>query len=822
MKNRRLQILFIMLILGLGFSSLYAQGTSKEIESLFVARKAYDDGFYDVSLGLLERFLKAYPNSSRLPEARLLIGQCYFNQGKFLDALEKFEEVASDHKAKDIKDSAYYWIGEVHFKGNNFDKAATYYKRIIGEYPGSSYLALAYYSIGWCSFQNGEFRDALEFFKIVEEKYPEEPQAKDASFKIIECLYSLKDYATLQEKLKSYIKIYARDEYHLGYLYFYMAEADYYLDNFTQAIDAYSKVIDKIKDEKIHALSELGISWSYLKLKKYKESEASFAKVKRGLLEKQSLDVFLLGKAILMTETERMVEAKNIYRELLETTSEPLVSVQAYLGYADALYNLAEYLEATKIYEQALAKTNLKVAPQEIIDKLHYNLAWAYLKGGEFKKAIGEFQKIVKNSEDKIVKISALCQIGDTYQDSGDYKKAQETYDSILKDYPDSFYSDYVQYQLGLTLLKISNYDGAILSLLSLKNNFPNSKLLDDATYALGLAYFQRQDYNSSKDVFAGFEEEFKDSNLKPQVLYLLGTSLYNLGSYPQAIGAFKNIIRIYSQDQELVQKAEYEIADCYYQMGDEKEAMVRFEALRSKYPDSSLSDEIMWWLGEYYYRHSNLTMARRYFSSLIQDFPKSNLVNDAYYILGSSYAEDAKYEEAIKNFNKVIDAGKSDLAGQAAIAIADIYVKEDKTDLAFKEYDKVLELYPNLTNLIYPKKAELFYRLNQYDQAIDYYRKSLDLVQVRDMPKIQLHIAEVFQAQRKYSEAIEEYLKVTYLYSENDLLAIRALLRVAEIYEGKENFKEALNIYQRIIDMDAEEAKYARERINLIKTSIR
>ena len=822
MKNKRLRILVIGFIFFFHLSCLYAQGTSKEIEALFVARKAYDDGFYDVSLGLLERFLKTYPNSSRLPEARLLVGQCYFNQGEFLKALTKFEEVAGDPRARDIKDSAYYWIGEVHFKGNNFSKAATYYKKIIQDYAESSYAAAAYYSVGWCFFQDGEFKDALEYFKIVEAKYPKDPQVKDASFKIIECLYNLKDYTALQEKLTGYIKAYSKDDYHLGYLYFYMAEADYYLENFTKAIEAYSKVINKIKDEKIQALSRLGMSWSYLKLKKYKESEASFAQVKRDLLEKQSQDVFLLGKAILMTEVERIVEAKNIYKELLEVTSEPLVLVQAYLGYADTLYNLKEYSEAIKVYEKALVGGDQGSTPQEIIDKLHYNLAWAYLKGGEFKEAIEAFQEIVKESDDKIVKISALCQIGDTYQDSGDYNKAQETYDSILKDYPDSFYSDYVQYQLGLTLLKASNYDGAILSLLSLKNNFPDSKLLDDATYALGLAYFQRQDYNSSRDVFTDFETEFKDSGLKPQALYLLGTSLYNLASYPQAIEAFKNIIRIYSQDEELIQKAEYEIADCYYQMGDEKGAMAKFEALRSKYPDSSFSDEIMWWLGEYYYRHNNLTMARRYFSSLIRDFPKSNLITDAYYILGSSYAEDSNFKEAIQNFNKVIEVGKSDLAGQAAIAIADIYVKEDKTDSAFREYDKVLELYPNLINLIYPKKAELFYRLNQYDQAIDYYRMSLDLVQIRDMPKIQLKIAEVFQAQRKYPEAIEEYLKVTYLYSENEHLAVRALLRVAEIYEGKDNFKEALNIYQRIIDMDVEEAKYARERINLIKTNIR
>ncbi|MCX5703926.1 MAG: tetratricopeptide repeat protein [Candidatus Omnitrophica bacterium] len=539
-----------------------------------------------------------------------------------------------------------------------------------------------------------------------------------------------------------------------------------------------------------------------------------------------------------MVETNRVNEAKATYDELLKTTTDPLILAQGYLGKADALYNLTEYGQAVKAYKEALDKIKPEATPpqgvdsaisetqtnipQEIIDKLHYGLSWAFLKQGEFKEAIKEFQKIVKTSSDNIVKVSALCQIGDAYQDSGDYAKAQETYDMILKDYPDSFYGDYVQYQLGLTLLRLSNYDGAIMSLLALKRNFPQSKLLDDASYALGLAYFQRQDYNSSKSIFENFENEFKDSNLKPQALYLLGTSLYNSGSYAQAIEVFKNIIRMYGQDIELIQKAEYEIADCYDQMGDEKEAMTRFKTLRSKYPDSSLSAEVVWWLGEYYYRHNDLTLARRYFSSLIQDFPKSNLVADAYYALGTSFEEESNHEEAIENFNKVIELDKTDLGAQAAVAIADIYVKQDKIDLANNAYRDIIKGYPNFANLIYPKMADLFSKTGDLAGALDFYRKSLEIVPVKEMAGIQLKIAEVLERQGSVDLAIEEYLKVTYLYAESNSQAVKALLRVASIYEGRENFKEAVNIYQRILSLNAEEAKYAQERIDWIKANVK
>ena len=68
MKNKRTKIKFIAIIctavlLAQSYfffpgSLASAQESSREEEGLFVAKKAFEDGFYEVSLGLLERFLK--------------------------------------------------------------------------------------------------------------------------------------------------------------------------------------------------------------------------------------------------------------------------------------------------------------------------------------------------------------------------------------------------------------------------------------------------------------------------------------------------------------------------------------------------------------------------------------------------------------------------------------------------------------------------------------------------------------------------------------------------------------------------------------------
>jgi TolA-binding protein len=804
-------------IFGPAVSVSYAQESTKEEESFYVAQKAFDDGFYDVAMSLLKRFLDNYPSSERASQANLLIGQCYFNQNKFLDALNKFEELLNRSESKDIQDALIYWIAEVHFRGNNFNKAKSYYQRIIDDYPNSSYVQAAYYSLGWCLFQEQKYREAITYFNKLEEKFPAQAQSRDSALKIVECLYNLKDYKGLKDKAKSYLKVYAKDSDKSSVITFYLAEADYYLDNFADAIEGFSKVIKNSADERIQALASMEMGWAYLKLKQYNQALQIFTQIKENALEKKSRDVLLLGRAILAFESGNYLEARDVYGQLIQSASETMVAVQAYLGKADAVYNLGEYKTSIGLYKEGLSKAASDASPGEIVDKLHYGLAWAFLKDGEFKEAIREFQKIVKSSEDRIVKASALCQIGDTYQDAGDYVRAQETYDTILKDYAESFYGDYVQYQLGVTLLKQSNYDAAVMSFLTLKKNYPKSKLVDDASYALGLAYFQRQDYNASKEVFQKFLEEFGDSLLRPQAMYLLGTSLYNLGAFNEAIETFKNVIRNYSHDVDLVQKSEYEIADCYYRLGNEQEAMNRFNSLRAKYPDSKLAAEIVWWLGQYNYVHNNPTVAKRYFSSLIQDFPKSELITDAYYALGSISTEDAKYEEALEYFQKVLELDKSDLAGQAAVAIADIYIKQDKSGSAVQAYKGVVDRYPHLANVIYPKVGDLFFKNGNFDDALAYYKKSLEVVPLKDTAEIQFKIGETLQSQSRIPDAIEEYLKVAYLYSENKDYAAKALLRVAKIYEDSDNFQEAQAVYKKLVSLEVPESKYAQERIEEI-----
>lgn len=552
-----------------------------------------------------------------------MTGQSYYHQNRFLEALAKFEEAYDHGKASRIKDAALYWMAEAHFKGGNYAKAASYYRTLIAGYPDSRYRSASYYSLGWCLLKERLFREALSYFERVEPQYGKDPLFQDVPLKILECLYSGKEYEKLNARAQKYLAAQGNDSA-AAYFHFYMAEAQYYTDNYAEAQRHYGTAIVLSKDAGLISLSKLGAGWSYLKLRKLTEARESF---------------------------------------------------------------------------------------------------------------------------------------------------------------------------------------------MSFKADYPDSKLLDEAVYALALSYFELPDYNASREIIETFDAQFGGSPLKPEALYLLAGSLYNLGEFARAADVFKRVVMACGdKERDLAQNAEYEIAHCYDRMGDEQEALLRFKALRSKYPDSVSSAGVMWWLGEYYHRHGDLRQSRRYFLSLIQDFPLNSLLADAHYALGVSYALEKRDDDAVEHFQKARDGDTRGLAGKAAFAMADIRVRENDMDAALKLYDEAVTKSPDLAGLVYPRLADAYAGLNKYAQALEWYRKSLDAVPVKDKAAIRFRMGEVLAASGRTDEAVAEYLKAG--DAALSPLASRALLRAAQLCEDRRATQEAVKIYGKIIAMDAPEAKFARERI--------
>ncbi len=800
----------------------FAQNTEAETELFVIAQKAFEDGFYDVAIRYINQLLEEHPNTEKKIEAKLLLGQCYFFKSQYLQAYDNFQSLLN---YTEFKDATLYWLGETLLKGSDYTQAIKQYEQLVELYPQSIYSAQAYYSLGWTYFEQNEFKKAIKSFTDLISHFPNHQLAEDAIFKIAESHYNLKDYDDTISGFNDYLSHYPQST-RKAEAHFYIAESYYYQKKFSDAISDYLQAAELAYDNKIILMSKVSIGWCYLKLGNYEKSMQFFNESQELSQSIQVLsDDVYLGEASLYSELNENEKALHFYTELIEKFPESERITEAYLGQANTYYILKNYPNAIETYKTLIKKLHEEAKTTDIFEKAYFGLAWSYLKMGQIDLSIRTFQEIKDITKNNIVKVSALTQIGDAYQDINRLQDAINVYDNILENYPNSIYIDYVQYRQGIALLKMDKIESATISFLSLQSNFPDSKYVHDVKYYLSVAYFKNGDWVSAKKEVEEFMKKLPlDNEFLPEAHHILALSEFNLKDYKAAFKTFKKIVKNFPNEETMVKNAKLSMAKCLYKMGDISASIQNLKKLIIEYPNSNVSQDALLWIAEHYLETEGYENAVTYFTQFIESFPGSPKVDVAYYELGETYQALKKFDKAISFYNKISSENK-ELVGKSKLAIASIFSNKLEPQSAIETYQNIIDTSPSFRRMAYLKLAEVFIAQKDYQQSLGAYEKALSAEQgsshISDS-QLQFLIADNYELLNNPQKAVESYLRIPYLYDEDTDWIIKAYLRIGRIFEDEEKWEEAKTIYKKITQYKTEVSKFANERIAWINTNIK
>lgn len=797
--------------------------SASQSEELFlVAQNAYDDGFYDVAIRYLEQFVRAYPEHRRRIQARLLLGQCYFYKNQYLKAFEIFQKLEG---ADELQDAVFYWLGETYFKASDFRKAKSYYLKVIEDHPDSLYKPQALYSLGWTLFEEGKFEEARTHFQQLADTYPDHELTEDVVFKLGEIAQNLDEneeaVAYFQRHLYQFPDSQKKAEAH-----FYLAENYYFLDDYLRAVTFYAKAADLAEEPRIQFISTVSMAWSYLKLEKHDLARKYFEKAAE-LAERHEFnagDVYF-GLASLYTQTQQWDEAYQIYSRLIRDYSDTPRINEAYLGKATIDYLRGNFKEAVAQYRALIGRYEEKGPIDETLQKAYYGLAWTHLKSGDPAAAIESFKTIMDRSDSKIVKASALTQIGDAYQEMNNYQKALEIYDQILKRYPDSLYTDYAQFRQGIALLRMNQFQAASLSFQALEANFPNSKYAEEVPYYLGLTSFKREQWPQAVQHLLKFLEiNDRSDPLVPEARYLLGLSYFNNNDFEKAAEAFTRIQRLHPDKEPMYSLAGLNIAKSLYQQKKIKEALQAFKDLDQKYPESEVAQEALLWLGDHHFEEGDYQSALSYYQDFIRRFPGSKKTPAVHFELGQTFQVLEQFDRALESYRRIGEADDPKLYAKAQLAVADIFSRDQDATAAIENYQAIIDKVPDFQRDAYSKIADIYQDRREYQRAVENYQKALETPRGSSKltdAELRFRIADTYEVLAKKEKAVEQYLMIPYLHPGEGEWITRAYLRIARIFEEQEDWDEALLTYQKIAALETDEAKYAQERIDWIKQNI-
>ncbi len=107
-----------------------------------------------------------------------------FKEGDLVDSREKFQSLLRDFSENDYSDNARFWIGETYYKEENFDDAILAYQELFDKNPKSDKVPGALLKQGLAFYQSGNKDVGKTILEQLIKKYPNTEPAKLALRKI--------------------------------------------------------------------------------------------------------------------------------------------------------------------------------------------------------------------------------------------------------------------------------------------------------------------------------------------------------------------------------------------------------------------------------------------------------------------------------------------------------------------------------------------------------------------------------------------------------------------------------------------------------------
>lgn len=812
LHHRCALLFFIFSLLLFPSVTLAKKDLEDEIQDFTVAERAFQDKFYDFARQELERFLEYYPRSVKFGQAKLLLGRTYLELGKPQRALEQFSEIQSDEKLEALQDQTLYWSAETHLRGKDFKIAGALYQRLIDDHPHSSLIPYAVYSIAWCQEAQMKFDEAESSYEEFATRFPDHTLIEDAAVRSMVCLLRQKKFDQSLKACSAFLEEHPDSSWR-SEIFYLEGEVFFNQEHFSEAIVRYEKALKEGGEKPWRPMALLNQGWSYFKIQDLDRALSLFT----ALTDAKDLgDGALFGVALCYRYQGKNGEALSTLEKLFKRSTQRMWRNKAMLEKGKIHYALSQYPEAAKSYQELLMSSPTGFEASEA----HYGLGWVLQREGKAEEAIAEFEWVSQRAPEVALRVQALCRMGDIHQDRREFQKALAHYERVLKEYPFAVEADYAAYQIAVSNFNAGTFKEAVRAYEDFLSKFQKSIYRFQAQYDLGMAYYQLGRFDIAQSHFEQVKGAHPTEELSLLSSFQIGNCLYNLKAYEKAVTLFKETAA--KAPPPLAAMARYEIGWCLYQMGKREEAVQSFQDYLSIYPDSEIAPDILFWFAEYYERQKEYDRSEKYFEMILKKFPESPLADEALFRWSGLAMERRAYDKTMKLIEQLVSHyPNSPLIGEALLRKSELSFLVGKKEEGRKILHQILDQFPNshFEKRAARKMGDLLKEEGRYPEAIAFLEKAKTGDAYEPNAQIQFEMGECYEALGNGEKALEEFLRLSYLYPKSTYWVMRSYLKIGALFEKQGKWEEAVQTYEKLTEWHRlEEAEIARRRLEWIK----
>ena len=587
---------------------------------------------------------------SNEPRRQLLsyhLAKYYFIKEDFNNAINYYERAGIENLTNDEIADAKFERAYCYFNLKQFAEAKPLFDE-IHQMEESKYFIPANYYYGFISYYDRNFNEALKAFKMVE---TQEAYKGVVPYYIAEIYY----FQGKKEEALRYGEsvlgragiLYYQKEMNLlvGQLYF--EKKDY--KKALPLLESYTASSDKVSKEIMYELS-----YCYYDANKLDKAIEGF---KQLSTEKNSMgqnSMYLLGDCYL--RTNQKANARNAFQYSAYNSSNKLQQQVSRFNYA----------------------------------KLSYELGFQDIALNEMKKYLNDYPNSEYDTEAKEILVSLMTNTNNFADALQLYESFDKPTASMQKVYPRILYGRAVEL---INDQQIKRADDLLTKVLTL----PNSSVTPYANFWKGEIAYRNNEYDNAIKYLSFYMQ----ANVAAQGEANKNTANYDLGyswlqkeNYTKALGYFEQITKSVSVTSPAMEQDAYvRSADCYFMNSNFVKANGMYDnVVNNALPQSdyALFQKAM------IAGVKSSTNKINTLNTLLKQYPKSNLVPDVNMEIAQTYIADEKFLAAVPFLNNVLnDAEAGGLKPRAYLKLGLLYYNVDKYEDALTNYQTLLQKYP-------------------------------------------------------------------------------------------------------------------------------
>jgi len=742
-------------------------------------------------------FIRMHPESPRINEGYLALGDYFYQNKNYRKAITYFEDVNRQELLPEQLPEYFFRLGYSHYNRGDKQRALLMFSEIKDVDTEYTIPAIYYYS--QIAYEQQMYETAMEGFNRLKN---DETFGGIVPFYMVQILYMKKDYDQILQIAPELVDKAGKER--AVELYRFIGDAYFNKGNYAEALPYLEKYAAGTKLSGREDKYQLG--YCYYKAGDYDKAIKLLLEIgaKSDILSQNVW--YVLGDCYLHQNNKK--RAQFGFAEASKLDFDKKIQEDALFNYAKITYetSYSPFGEAISSFQRYV---DLFPGSERIEEAYNY-LVLAYLQDKNYKAALVSLDKIT-NKDSKL---------GEAYQRAAFFRGLELFRNMELEESIDMFGKS-LQYEKhnkelraraiywrGEAHYRLGQYEEARADYIIFMG-IPGSMTLEENSmlrYNLGYTYFNLRDYQNAITHLKAFESD--PPKTKPDILAdarnRTGDCYYITTNYPMAISYYDKVINYGKTDADY---AMYQKAFSLGLMNNERAKAEVLTSLTQKLPSSSFVPNAIFERGRAYLVLEEYPKAEADFNTIINSYQSSPFVPRAIVQLGLLYYNTGQNEKAIAQYKKVIENYRATPeARNAMTGLKNAYVELNDVESYFA-YSRTIQGYGDINmaekdSMLYASGENLYMSGNCQRAAgvLESYLREFPTGSF--IQNARFYLAECLRSEGKNEDALKLYDAVA--GAPNNQFTEQSLVSAAYLSYEMEDFEASLGYYEKLEPMAA------------------